>query len=316
MSRLRIFHETLYRYAGAVRFGPHRLLLRPREGHDLRVQEMQLTIEPAAEVSWSRDLFGNSVATVHFGSPAEELRICSDVLLEQTLPFPSRSIAPVASVPFPVTFSEVESVIAAAYLKSTYPNDVLSVQQWVEGNGVFGTSHGAEEVVAAVAQTIREQIQYRRREEKGVQTPAETLALKSGSCRDAATLMLEALRVLGLPARFASGYLDCAASEAGRASTHAWAEAYLPTRGWTGYDPAIGGPTSAKHIVTGVSNHPRGVMPVSGSFFGQSESYLEMKVTVRIQPSDGEAGRPREEKIGSQGSLPVVDCSVLGHLSE
>ncbi len=80
MSWLKISHETTYRYAKPVRFGPHRLVLRPREGHDVRVVEMRLTIDPVAEVEWSRDLFGNSVATAHFPDPAEQLRIRSDVL--------------------------------------------------------------------------------------------------------------------------------------------------------------------------------------------------------------------------------------------
>jgi transglutaminase-like putative cysteine protease len=257
MSWLKIAHETTYRYAKAVRFGPHRLLLRPREGHDVRVEEMRLTIEPPAEVEWSRDLFGNSVATAHFESPAEQLRIRSDILLEQTLPFPLRASRPVTSVPFPVTFSGLESVIAAAYRETTYPKDVARVKKWVDETIALDPARGAEEAVAAVTRAIRQKVKYRRREEKGVQTPSQTLDQDSGSCRDMATFMLEALRVLGLPARFASGYLDCAASEAGRASTHAWAEAYLPEVGWTGYDPTLGEPTSGKHVVTGVSNHPR-----------------------------------------------------------
>jgi transglutaminase-like putative cysteine protease len=134
-----------------------------------------------------------------------------------------------------------------------------------------------------IARTIRDTIQYQRRDARGVQTPSETLAASSGSCRDMATLMLESLRVIGLPARFASGYLDCPASEAGRASTHAWAEAYLPEIGWTGYDPTLGEPTSITHVVTGVSNHPRGVMPISGTFFDQQGAYLGMTVTVQTE---------------------------------
>ena len=93
--------------------------------------------------------------------------------------------------------------------------------------------------------------------------------------------MLEALRSLGFPARFASGYLVGSASSAGRASTHAWAEAYLPSVGWTGYDPMLGEATSGDHIVVGVSNHPRGVMPVSGTFFDEYKSYLGMKAAVQ-----------------------------------
>jgi transglutaminase-like putative cysteine protease len=282
MSRLRILHETTYRYRTAVRFGPHRFILRPREGHDVRVEEMRLEVAPEFELEWSRDLFGNSVATAHFLSPADQLFIRSEVLLQQTTPFPLRSVRPSIVVPYPVEFSGLEALIAAAYQATTFPEDVGRVKQWVEAKLDLRAVQGAEDVVAAVARAIRKTIKYRRREEKGVQPPTLTIAESSGSCRDMAALMLEALRALGLPARFASGYLDCAASEAGRASTHAWAEAYLPEMGWIGYDPTLGEATSDKHVVAGVSNHPRGVMPISGTFYDEQNSYLGMKVTVQI----------------------------------
>ncbi len=283
MSWLRILHETTYRYKTAVRFGPHRLVLRPREGHDVQVKDMRLEISPAFELKWSRDVFGNSVATADFLRPADQLAIRSEVILQQTAPFPLRSGRPATPVPFPVEFSGLESVVAAAYQATTFPEDVARVKQWVGATIDLNAVSGAEEAVAAVALAIRKTVEYRRRDAKGVQTPSETLALNSGSCRDMATFMLEALRVLGLPARFASGYLDCAASEAGRASTHAWAEAYLPEIGWTGYDPTLGEATSRDHVVAGVSNHPRGVMPVSGTFFEQKDAYLGMTVTVKTE---------------------------------
>ena len=283
MSWLRISHETTYRYKTAVRFGPHRLVLRPREGHDVNVKDMRLEIAPEFELEWSRDLFGNSVATAYFLNPADYLRIRSEVIIQQTAPFPLSSARPAMPVPFPVEFSGLESAIAAAYQSTTFPDDVARVKQWASTAIDLSKVSGAEDAVAAVARVIRDTIQYRRRDAKGVQTPTETLAANSGSCRDMATLMLEALRVIGLPARFASGYLDCAASEAGRASTHAWAEAYLPEVGWTGYDPTLGEATSRDHVVTGVSNHPRGVMPISGTFFDQQGSYLGMTVAVQTE---------------------------------
>jgi transglutaminase-like putative cysteine protease len=177
----------------------------------------------------------------------------------------------------------MESAVASAYLASTYSQDVETVRTWINGRLNAAAIQDAEEIVALVARAIRETIKYRRREIKGVQTPGLTLAKGSGSCRDMATLMLEALRALGLPARFASGYLDCSAAQQGQASTHAWAEAYLPDIGWTGYDPMIGGATSERHIVVGVSNHPRGVMPVTGTFFDNDGSFREMTVTVQTE---------------------------------
>jgi len=281
MSWLRIIHETTYRYKTAVRFGPHRLVLRPREGHDVQVHEMRLEISPEFDLKWSRDVFGNSVATADFLRPADQLTIRSEVILRHTAPFPLRSGRPAMPAFLPVEFSELESVVAAAYQATTFPDDVARVRQWVAATIDLKTVNGAEDAIATVARTIRDTVRYQRRDAKGVQTPGETLAAGSGSCRDMATLMLEALRVIGLPARFASGYLNCAASEVGGASTHAWAEAYLPEIGWTGYDPTLGVATSGNHVVTGVSNHPRGVMPITGTFFGEQGSYLGMTVAVQ-----------------------------------
>ncbi len=283
MNWLRIIHETDYRYSTVVRFGTHRLVLRPREGHDVQVKDMRLEISPEFDLKWTRDVFGNSVATADFLSPADRLTIRSEVLLQQTERFPLRSGRSATSVPFPARYSDLELAVVLAYQATTFPQDVGRVKQWVDSVMNLRAVASAEDAVATVARTIRDTIQYRRRDAKGVQTPSETLSAGSGSCRDMATLMLESLRVIGLPARFASGYLDCAASEAGGASTHAWAEAYLPEIGWTGYDPMLGVPTSGRHVVTGVSHHPRGVMPIVGTFFGLESSFLGMTVAVQTE---------------------------------
>ena len=95
-----------------------------------------------------------------------------------------------------------------------------------------------------------------------------------------------ALSCLGIAARFASGYLECEAARSGEASTHAWAEIYHPGRGWSGYDPSIGEETTSKHVVTGVSNHPRGVMPVSGSYYGKPGAFKKMSIAVTVRPDN------------------------------
>jgi transglutaminase-like putative cysteine protease len=107
-----------------------------------------------------------------------------------------------------------------------------------------------------------------------------------------ATLLMEAARACGVAARFASGYLHGRASMAAAASTHAWAEVYLPTLGWRGLDPTIGDVTGPSHIVTGVSTHPRGVMPVSGAFTGAPTDYLGLTVTVKTTVLDDAAAPP------------------------
>lgn len=279
--KLRIQHETSYTYTRPVRFGPHRLVIRPREGHDLRVESMELITSPASDVRWTRDVFGNSIATLHFKARAKELRITSDVLVSRSAPYSHRK-RDKAPTPWPPVYDPLEIAVVAAYQQPSYPDDAAAVAKWVR-KYCRKRPTDTEGIVRLLNRAIHKQIRYVRREEKGVLTPAETIKLGVGSCRDFATLLLDAARSLSIAARFASGYVECAAAEAGYASTHAWVEIYLPGHGWRGYDPTSGGPTTQKHVATGLSNHPRGVMPVTGSFFGPVLAFREMKVAVRLQ---------------------------------
>lgn len=282
MSRRRIVHTTAYRYKEPVFFGLHRLVIRPREGHDLHVRRLDLNIKPAARVSWHRDLFGNSIALAQFSEPAGLLEIRNEVVIERGDAGTHTGLLEAYPVRFPVEYSPLEAPVAAGYVASVYPGESEVIRNWITNH--FHAIQGSDAVALTheMGLWINRNIQYRRREDRGVQSPAETLLGRSGSCRDMATLLLEGARALGLAARFASGYLDSAASAAGRAATHAWTEVYFPEHGWFGFDPTLGEGTSLKHIVTGVSSHPRGVMPVSGSFSGPRELFESLEVGVKI----------------------------------
>jgi transglutaminase-like putative cysteine protease len=286
MLRLRIKHRTTYSYERPVSFGRHRLILRPREGHDLRIDDMKLEIEPAHRLMWVRDVFGNSVALLDLTEESSSLNIVSDVLVHRSSHFPGRQLHEPFRVPYPVTYDPLEITVSSAYQTLSYSEDSGSLRPWLDENLQIDRAD-AEGNMLALCALIHEKIAYQRRSEKGVQSPAVTLELASGSCRDMATLMMDCARVLGVAARFASGYLHCAASMAGHASTHAWTEVYLPSLGWRGFDPTMGEPTSLRHVATGVSNHPRGVMPISGLFIGSRSDYKEMRVEVETRELEG-----------------------------
>ncbi|HET6338809.1 MAG TPA: transglutaminase family protein [Polyangiales bacterium] len=300
MSRLRITHRTHYRYGRPVALGQHRLVLRPREGHDLNVLSMQLKVEPAHQLIWSRDVFGNSVALVRFVEPAEQLRFESTVVLDRTAPFPTRAPHQPFYVPYPVVYDSLEVPIAGVYQGLSFPNTTGALTEWLEKQLPTRDSNDAEGILLALCERVHDAIDYQQRSERGVQDPEDTLTRATGSCRDMATLMMDCARVLGIASRFASGYLHCAASIAGRASTHAWMEAYLPALGWRGFDPTLGEPTSLKHIPVGVSNHPRGVMPISGTYQGSAADYKGMTVEVETMEvvDDAEKGAALSEAGG------------------
>ncbi len=275
--RLHIEHVTAYAYAVPVTFHRHRLVVRPREGHDLRIERFGLQLAPRHRVQWIRDVFGNSIALVDWLEPADLLRIATDVVVERTVPFPERDLHEPWRVPYPPRYDPLEAPVIAPYV--TPPGEAPRLRDWLRA-GFVADAGDAEGSMLTLCRLVRATIQYQHRSEKGVQSPEETLARQSGSCRDMATLLMEAARQCGVAARFASGYHHGAASVAGRASTHAWTEVYLPTLGWRGFDPTVGGPVTAAHVVTGVSHHPRGVMPVSGSYHGRAHDFTALQVTV------------------------------------
>lgn len=285
---LRIVHETRYFYHEPVKFGQHRLVLRPREGHDLQVESLRLDITPAFELTWNRDVFGNSIALVDFKAAGSELHIVSDVLVVRSEHSLTKFWKRPREATRPPVYDPLDRLVASAYQQTVYPDDATAVQTWLK-ELPFEIPQSVYSAVKALNRHIHEKFPSKRREERGVLTPTQTIERGSGSCRDLATLLLEAARSLGLAARFASGYLDCTASELGVASTHAWTEVYLPGEGWRGFDPSLGKETDEQHVVTGVSNHPRGVMPVSGHYYGLAKQFKELKVAVRFEKTPAAA---------------------------
>lgn len=279
---LQIEHETHYTYRTPVGFGPHRLVLRPREGHDLRVEWMDVDVSPPAHLAWSRDVFGNSVGTLHFDGVASELRIFSRVHVRRMRPYAHRE-RDTAVTPWPPVYEPLERAVVAAYQELSYPSDRGAVESWVARHRPKDAAD-VEQIVGALNRAVHETLRYERREENGVLMPAETLDRGAGSCRDFATLLLEAARSLGIAARFASGYAESAALAPALASTHAWVEIYLPGHGWRGYDPTAGTVTTSAHVATGLSNDPRGVMPVSGTYYGLPSAFQALRVAVRLSP--------------------------------
>jgi len=146
----------------------------------------------------------------------------------------------------------------------------------------------SRQILVDMTRRIRETMKYQPREEEGVQTPRQTLELKQGSCRDFATLMIEAVRRLGYAARFVSGYVYTPELHAPEetstapAATHAWVQVFLPGAGWIAFDPTnnlIGG---TDLIRVGVARHASFASPVSGTWLGAPADYIGMTVDVSV----------------------------------
>lgn len=273
-------HKTEYNYSGPVSFGNHRLVMRPRESYHQRLQSLKITTSPVAKIRWAEDIFGNLIATLDFKEQASKLVITSEFSVWQSAP-PEEIHGPDGiMVSVPAYYAGMEQVATYLFRNAVYPRQVELVRKWVFDQKIIGNFGENVPLFDRMAAAIRKQIGYQRREESGVQSPKQTLNLGTGSCRDTAVLMMEAARCIGYAARFVSGYLESEVSRVGRGATHAWTEIYLPERGWTGFDPSIGEQVDIGHIPVGVSYHPRGVMPIAGSFKGHGNTSLGMNVQI------------------------------------
>lgn len=281
MKRLKIKHLTEYVFSSPVTLQQHRLLIRPREGHDLRIESSILNISPAYQIRWSRDVFDNSLATVNFSQSSDKLTIASEVVIQHYEEAPLDFWMESYAVNYPFSYAEAEWADLAAFQRPVFVQDEAQVNQWLQQLGLLNGQRNTFELLTTLNQAIYTQFRYQAREAAGVQTPATTLQYGSGSCRDYATLFIEACRKMGLASRFVSGYLHAPATEAGNATTHAWAEVYLPGTGWKGFDPTSGLVTGTHHIAVAVSRNPEAVPPVAGSFIGPNVKPI-LRVDVQV----------------------------------
>jgi transglutaminase-like putative cysteine protease len=139
-----------------------------------------------------------------------------------------------------------------------------------------------------MTQGIRDEVTYARRPEKGVQTPAQTLERRRGSCRDLAVLMMESARSLGVASRFVSGYIYTPGGSGlrGGGATHAWMQAYLPGAGWIDFDPTNSIIGNRNLIRVAVAWAPEYVLPLWGTYFGPPEAFVAMDVDVSVSDAD------------------------------
>jgi len=266
MRRLQIKHVTTYHYADAVTLLPHKLLLRPREGHDIRIESAELTITPLHQLQWQRDVYDNAVIQTTFLEPSSRLLIDSHVLIQHYDDQPLDFLVSEYAVLFPFQYDVDESIDLGPYLSTNFNQDRAIVTTWLQQFWRVGQVVETYLLLEWVNKAIATGFTYQQREEPGVQTPADTLNKRTGSCRDFATLFIEACRCLGLAARFVSGYQYSPSLPHNQGATHAWSEVYLPGAGWKGFDSTSGQVVGNHYIPVAVSRHPESVPPVSGSF--------------------------------------------------
>jgi len=286
MARLCIRHETLYTYERPVRFATHRLLVRPRDSHATRVVDAHLTLSPPGETRWLYDAMGNSVCLFTPNGESRSLSIVSDLTIQRfPAPLLRRDIADPQTVT-PIVYAPADRAVLAPFLEPVSEDADGHLLAWLRDQ-VGSPREPALDFLLRLNRTIHAKFEYLARDYGAAQEPSHTVSVRSGTCRDFAWLMVEALRRLGYAARFVTGYLYSPKQAAvrGAGATHAWCEVFLPELGWTEFDPTNALAESPDLIPVGVTRTPAEAAPVSGAIYGDG-GHSELTVHVDVRPAE------------------------------
>jgi transglutaminase-like putative cysteine protease len=238
------------------------------------------------------DPFGICVAIARFSRRADKLVFDSTIRLDHernnALEFQIDDYA----LDYPFSYSSEEVPDLSRCIERQYLDREREVDRWAHQFLRKQGPTGTRDLLASMTQAIHQRFTYAAREAAGTQDPNVTLRLGSGSCRDFALLMMEAVRSLGLAARFVSGYLVPSGrvdrKRLGGEATHAWCEVYLPGAGWVEYDPTNGLVGNEDLIRVAVVRDPRQAVPVAGTWTGFPSDFIDMTVDVAVTPEDGD----------------------------
>lgn len=293
MTVLTVRHITTYRYKEPVAFGEHRMMLQPRQSTDQRILSSTIEISPKPSAFHvAEDVFGNIVQRAEFSERSATLTFDSVSTIDhRPIDLEAIRIEPSAgTVPF--SYGSSEGPDLARYVERQYLDPERKLDFWARQ--LVDAELPTLELLTRLNTLIHEHFTYTHRHEPGIQSPLQTLRLARGTCRDFAILMIEAVRSLGLAARFASGYLRIAAEKDGRlngGNTHAWLQVYLPGAGWVDFDPTSGKVGNADLIRVALVRDPRQAVPLGGVWYGRASAYLGM--TVQVAVADGAAAAER-----------------------
>lgn len=281
--KLKVSHLTRYEYTREVSYSPHLIYMRPRESAQMRVNQFKFNISPDAKVVWTRDYSDNLLAWAHFWERSPTLSIRSEFEVETFDTNPFDFILKPYAFTSPFEYEELHRFNLTPYLALPFGETQSVLQQWLDANFVDRPQETVPYLVA-LNTLVHRSLVYTQRYERGIQPSTTTLSLGTGSCRDYAVLFVELCRILGLAARFVSGYqFDASPNAPAYGAMHAWAEVYLPGAGWKGMDPTNGMFCDETFIPVAHAAVAESVNPIQGSYYAPDPVPAELSHSILVE---------------------------------
>lgn len=285
MSLYRISHRTAYVYGAPVIQSNHLLHLSPRAIANQRILSHELIIDPALTSRHDRtDYFGNPTTLISLEEEHTELSVhsLSEIEVRQAAQPPFEATTPWQD--FPSGCQVLPTEVVQFTCPSRYAKASTLLYEFARPS--FPDSMPMLEGARQLMQRIFEEFRFDNTT-TDVSTPVEqVLQQKSGVCQDFAHLQIAALRSVGLPARYISGYIMTHPPEGeqkleGSDASHAWLSVWAPETGWVDFDPTNNLVNSPEHIAIAYGRDYEDVSPISGVLLGGGEHTVSVAVDVR-----------------------------------
>jgi len=277
MKRLRIEHATGFSYQGDVGASYNEARMLPSSTGSQFVLSSQLDIAPSTSVNHYVDYFGTRVAAFDVLAPHSALDITARSLVE-VRPRPLET----SDMTWEQLQREADRQIATVEMMSQTTRTAPHPEVADIARSIAGQHTTPAEAALAIAQAIGDAVQYMFGVTGVHSTAAEAWEERKGVCQDIAHITLGALREVGIPSRYVSGYLHPHANpEVGvpvAGESHAWVEWFAGH--WQGFDPTNGTEIGDRHVLVGRGRDYNDVPPLRGVYAGPFKSDLHVKVTI------------------------------------
>jgi transglutaminase-like putative cysteine protease len=280
----RLHHATTYDYAHPVVLGTHFMHLLPRERPGQFVREAQLDISPEPDSRRNEvDHFGNITTTVSLTAPHRQFLVALSAtvdVLQPPPPAPQSTASWEAIAETAIWHTETAEFCLASPLAAPNPDITeYAALSFPPGRPVL-------EGLLDLNRRLFTDLKYRSGVTHTGTTAAQVLKNRAGVCQDYAHLMIAALRALGLPARYVSGYLrtypvDGEEKRRGADQSHAWAAAWIgSTHGWVDFDPTNNLLVCDEHVTLAWGRDFQDVSPLRGIILGGGRHSLDVNVDL------------------------------------
>lgn len=319
-----LHHVTYHTYDRPVQLGPQVVRLRPAPHSRSRILSYSLKVEPTEHfINWQQDAFANYQARLVFPNKTTALQVTVDMVTEMAVFNPFDFFLEPSAGQVPFQYNDTLREELASYLDKNAETPLF--KKYLAS--MDRKRQSTIDFLVQINQRLHQDIRYTIRLEPGVQTPEETLALQSGSCRDTAWLMVQLFRNMNIAARFVSGYLIQLApdvksldgpsgTEVDFTDLHAWCEVYLPGAGWVGLDPTSGLLAGEGHIPLACTPQPSAAAPIEGLMdeaevsFSHEMRVTRMHETPRVTRPYSEAQWAEVLRLGEQVDAQLLAADV------